>query len=61
MKDCHVIMKTRQAIQANRHHHEEPQYKVGNLVCLDMENLHLKVKQNVSQAYPQLLGTIRYY
>ena len=27
LKDRHIIMKTRQAIQANRHRHEEPRYQ----------------------------------
>jgi len=58
MKDRNVIVKTRQAIQANRHRCEEPRYEVGDLVHLDMKNLRLKVKQKgcMAKFYPRFIG-----
>jgi len=44
-KDRHVIAKTHQAIQANRQCRAEPNYQVGDLVYLNMENLRLRIKQ----------------
>jgi len=57
-KDRHVLAKTRQAIQSNRHRRPEPNYKVGDLVYLDTANLRLRIKQQGRSAkfYPRFIG-----
>jgi hypothetical protein len=44
-KDNHIIAKTRQATQTNRHRRQEPVYKVGDKAYLSTKNLRRKVKE----------------
>ena len=57
-QDRHVIAKTHQATQANRHHRPEPKYKTGDLVYLNTANLRLKVKQqgHTAKFLPRFIG-----
>jgi len=57
-KDRHVIAKTRQATQANRWCRSESNYRVGDLVYLNIGNLHLKIKRQSRSPkfFPQFIG-----
>ena len=44
-KDHHIITKIHQATQANHWHCAEPNYKVEDLIYLNMGNLCLRIKQ----------------
>ena len=57
-QDHHLIAKTHQATQANRHGRPEPKYKTGDLGYLNTANLRLKVKQQGSTAsfLPRFIG-----
>ena len=57
-KDRHIIAKTRQATQVNRRHHTEPNHREGDLVYLNMSNLHLRIKQQGHSAkfFPRFIG-----
>ena len=60
-KDGHVVAKTRQTTQANRHRREEPDYKIGDLVYLDTKELRLLIKQRGRSAkfYPRYVGPFK--
>jgi len=57
-KDQHVIAKTRQTTQANRHRRPEPKYAVGDLVYLNTKNLRRRIKKRKHSAklYPRFIG-----
>jgi len=57
-KDRHIIAKTCHATQANRRRHAEPNYQVGDLVYLNIENLRLRTKQQGRSAkfFPWFVG-----
>jgi hypothetical protein len=44
-QDRHVVAKTRQATQANKHRRADPEYKVHDSVYLSTKNLRIKVKK----------------
>jgi hypothetical protein len=44
-QDRHVVAKTRQATQSNKHRRAEPAYEVGDSVYLSTKNLRVKVKR----------------
>ena len=44
-QDRHVVAKTRQATQANKHRRADPEYKVDDSVYLSTKNLRIKVKK----------------
>jgi hypothetical protein len=57
-RDRHAEAKTRQAVNFNRHRRQEPEYKVGDHVYLDTDNIRLRIKQKGRSAkfYPRYVG-----
>ena len=57
-KDQHVIAKTKQTTQANKHRRPEPEYKPGDMVYLNTKNLRrrLKKKNRSAKPYPRFIG-----
>ena len=57
-KDQHVVAKTRQTTQANKHRRAEPTYGTGDMVYLNTKNLRrrLKRKNRSAKLYPHFIG-----
>ena len=60
-RDNHARAKTRQATYANRHRREEPDYREGDYVYLNTQNLRLKIKRKGRSAkfYPRAIGPFK--
>jgi len=57
-KDQHVVAKTKQTTQANKHRRAEPAYETGDMMYLNTKNLRrrLKRKNRSAKLYPRFIG-----
>jgi hypothetical protein len=60
-RDNHADSKAYQTTYANRSRRKEPEYKVGDNVYLNTENLRLRIKQKgrVAKFYPRFVGPFK--